>query len=81
MIGKPTLITYFAAMQLADLLPALHELPRADKFRAMQFLTAELAHSEGGLLPGAEYPIWSPYEAHDAAATLTTYLREQKPPE
>jgi len=64
-------------MKLAELLPALHELPRADKFRAVQFLTAELALGEGGLLPGGEYPIWSPYEARDAAATLTQYLRER----
>ena len=65
-------------MKLAELIPALHELPRADKFRAVQFLTAELAQGEGGLLPGAEYPVWSLYEAHDVAATLTDYLREQK---
>src|SRR3989442_11617010 len=45
---------------------ALHELPRSDKFRAVQFLTAELALGDDGLLPGGEYPIWSPYEAHDA---------------
>ena len=64
-------------MKLAELLPARHELPRADKFRAVQFLTAELAHGEGSLPPGAEYPVWSPYEAHEAAATLTQYLREQ----
>ena len=49
-----------------------------DKFRAVQFLTAELAQGEAGLTPGAEYPIWSPYEAHDAAATLTNFLKEQK---
>ena len=64
-------------MKLAELLPALHELPRADKFRAVQFLTAELAQGEGNLSPGSEYPVWSPYEAHEAAATLTQYLREQ----
>jgi len=64
-------------MKLAELIPAFHELPRADKFRAVQFLTAELAQDEGGLLPGAEYPIWSPFEAHDAAPGLTQYLREK----
>ena len=63
---------------MAELLPELHELPRADKFRAVQFLTAELAQGEGGLQPGAEYPVWSPYEAHDAAAVLTQYLKEQR---
>lgn len=66
-------------MKLAELLPVLHELPRADKFRAVQYLTAELAQAEGGLVAGTEYPVWSPTEAHDAAAALTQYLREQNP--
>jgi hypothetical protein len=65
-------------MQLVDLFPALHELPRADKLRALQFLTTELAHEEGAaLLPGTAYPIWSPFEAADAAMTLKDYLRHE----
>ena len=65
-------------MQLVDLLPALHKLPRSDKFRALQFLTTELAHEEGaGLLPGAAYPVWSPYEATAAAAVLKEYLQSE----
>lgn len=64
-------------MQLVDLFPALHELPRADKLRALQFLTAELAQEEGAaLVTGSAYPIWSPFAASDAAATLRDYLRE-----
>jgi hypothetical protein len=66
-------------MKLDEILPALHKLPPADRFRAVQFLTAELAlaQGEGGILPCAEYPVWSPYDAHDAAATLTQYLRDE----
>lgn len=64
-------------MKLAELIPALHDLPREEKFRVVQFLTAELAQDEGALVPGAEYPVWSPWEAHDAATALTQYLREQ----
>ena len=65
-------------MQLVDLLPALHDLPRSDKFRALQFLTTELAHEENaGLLTGGAYPVWSPHDAVDAAATLRDYMREQ----
>ena len=64
-------------MKLPELLPVLHDLPRADKFRALQFLTAELAQEDAGLPPGTEYPVWSPYEAHDAASTLAQFLREQ----
>lgn len=65
-------------MKLVELLPVLHELPRADKFRALQFLTTDLAQEESvNLSPGAGYTVWSPYDATDAAATLTQYLREQ----
>lgn len=67
-------------MTLAELLPVLHDLPRTDKFRAVQFLTAELAQDEGQLIPGAEYPVWSPFDAHDAAATLTELLRAEAEP-
>jgi len=56
------------------------DLRKAGDRLSHEFLTAELAQGEGGLLPGAEYPVWSPYEAHDAAATLTQYLQEQKQP-
>ena len=66
-------------MSLAELLPALHNLPRADKFRAVQFLTAEQAQAEGSLTADAEYPIWSPYDAHDAASTLQQFLRDEAP--
>ena len=69
---------YTSAMELADLLDKLHELPRADKFRAVQFLTADLAQGEAGTqLSNAEYAVWSPYDATDAAATLTQFLRDQ----
>jgi hypothetical protein len=64
-------------MKLAELLPALHELPRAEKFRAVQFLTAELAQEENASLMAGEYPIWSPHDAVSAAQTLTQYLREE----
>lgn len=64
-------------MKLAELLPALHQLPRAEKFRAVQFLAAELAQEESGALMPGEYPVWSPHDAVGAAHTLTQYLREQ----
>ena len=64
-------------MKLAELLPALHELPRAEKFRAVQFLTADLAHEDASVLAAGDYPIWSPHDAGDAARTLTQYLHEE----
>lgn len=62
-------------MTLSQLLPALQDLSRADKWRAMQFLVEDLAREEVGVLQtGAEYPIWSPLNAFDAGRTLLDVL-------
>jgi len=66
-------------MQLVEVLRVLHELPRADKFRAVQYLAADLAQEEGVLVASGEYPVWSPLDGVEAAATLTRFLREQAP--
>ena len=65
-------------MQLMQVFDILHGLPRVDKFRAVQFLTAELAQEEAGtLVPNGEYAVWSPHDATEAATTLGQYLEEQ----
>ena len=67
-------------MQIAEILPLLEQLSREDKFRVVQCLANELAQPEGSeLQPGAGYPVWSPHDAAEAAATLTQYLRENSP--
>lgn len=63
-------------MSLSELLPSIHALPRRDKFRLVQELIAELAQEEG--LAEGEYPVWSPYDAHEAAATLLQLLEQDK---
>lgn len=63
-------------MSLAELLPSVRALPRSDKFRLMQELLAELAQEEG--LAEGEYPIWSPCDAHEAAATLLQLLEAER---
>lgn len=67
-------------MSLTDLFPTVKELPRADKLRLMQFLVVDLAQDEGVplLTAGAEYPIWTPFNAFDAADTLMKMLEEHK---
>lgn len=63
-------------MSVAELLPALKELPRADKLRIMQSLISELAREEGAILDaGAEYPVWSPYDSFQAAIRLSNDLK------
>ena len=67
-------------MELDELLPRLRELDRADKWRTVQVLMAELAQEEGmPFVPGAVYPVWSPYDSYEAAATLMRVLREESP--
>jgi hypothetical protein len=65
---------------LADLMPRLHSLTRAEKLEAIQLLARDLAGSEGqpGLLAGQAYPVWSPIDAHDAAATLSDMLDQDR---
>ena len=67
-------------MALAELFPAVKMLPRADKLRLMQFLVIDLAQEEGVpfLAADAEYPIWTPLNAFDAAETLMQMLEKHK---
>ena len=67
-------------MSLTELFPAIKMLPRADKLRLMQFLVIDLAQEEGVPLLSAdvEYPIWTPLNAFDAAATLLQMLKTHK---
>jgi len=61
----------------AELVPALRSLSRADKFRAIQLLAGDLAREEEipALEAGASFPIWTPFDAFDAAAKLAEELK------
>jgi hypothetical protein len=62
-------------MILDELLPTLRDLNRADKLRAIQFLAAELAKEENLWLDAnAEYPVWTPVDAFEAAKILSDIL-------
>ena len=67
-------------MSLNELLPVVQALPHLDKLRLMQWLAAQVALDEGLSLmpPDIEYPIWSPYNSHEAAATLNAFLEQEK---
>jgi len=66
-------------MTLNELLPSLHALPRADKLRLIQLLAVDVACEEG-IVPAdtdTTYPVWSPHEAFDGAATLLRVLEQE----
>ncbi len=66
-------------MVSSDLISALKGLSRSDKFYIMQFLISELAQEETGLIkPEQAYPVWSPYDADEAADTMLKVLQAAK---
>ena len=68
------------ADMITELLSKVQALPRVDKLRLMQFLAFELAREEGVALlqPNEDYPMWTPYDAFDAASTLLNALKEEQ---
>ena len=67
-------------MSVAELIPILRGLSHADKLRVLQVLASELAAESGvvRLEDGGDYPVWSPYDAFEAAETLREYLARHK---
>lgn len=64
----------------SELISSLRELSRSDKFHIMQLLISDLAQQEMDLIkPGQSYPIWSPYDADEAAYTMLGVLQAAKP--
>ena len=65
-----------------QLLSELHKLSQAEKLRVVQMLVNELAAQESGAAPalvaGAQYEVWSPYDAFAAAKTLQSMLDDYK---
>lgn len=67
-------------MVSTSLLHTLQHLPPADKFYVMQLLVSALPQEEGELLkPGLEDPVWSPYDAVEAAHTMLSVLHATEP--
>jgi hypothetical protein len=65
-------------MSLQELFDELHKLDSADKLRVMQFLVNELTtENEALLTPGAQYEVWSPYDAPKSAQTLLEMLEAE----
>ncbi len=63
-------------MTISELYPTVKQLGRADKLRLMQWLVMELAREDDIPLfaPDAEYPVWTPLNAFDAAESLLQML-------
>ncbi|MFM7365462.1 MAG: hypothetical protein ACKO11_13395 [Cuspidothrix sp.] len=66
-------------MVSTELLNTLHTLNRVDKLYIMQVLISEVAQEEINLIkPDQSYPVWSSYDAFDAANTMLEVLQAAK---
>jgi hypothetical protein len=64
-------------MSLAELLPEVRGLPRADKLALLQELSDELA-VEKLLPPDGVYEFWSPWDSYEAAQTMLEVLAAER---
>ncbi len=64
-------------MSAIELMPAIQQLNRAEKWRVMKFLITELAEEELLLKTNITYPIWSPYNSFEAANELLKSLEDE----
>ncbi len=59
-----------------ELLNTLRALNRVEKLHLLQVLVSELAQEEANLFrPEGTYPIWSPYDAYEAADAMLKMLK------
>lgn len=81
-------------MSINQLISAVSQLSHEDKLRLIHFLLLEVAKEEGCNLELADHQepenllleqlaateavVWSPYDAHEAAQTLSDMLKTQK---
>ncbi len=67
-------------MSIAELMPTLKSLPRDEKLQAFRLLASELTREAGVdvLQSGESYPIWTPFDAYDAAQSLQRMLEEDR---
>jgi hypothetical protein len=58
-------------MSLAELIPLVNNLSQTDKLSLFKLLAAQIPNAELQVIFSAsEYPIWSPYDATEAANIL-----------
>lgn len=65
-------------MPLAELVPEVESLSRAEKLQLMHILVADLARNEGIELQSDSFPVWTPYGTDEAAEIMMRVLSEHK---
>lgn len=68
-----------AIMSLAELIPLVNSLSQSDKLSLFKLLATQIPDAELQVIFSAsEYPIWSPYDATEAANILMQMIQDDK---
>ena len=66
-------------MSLAELIPLVNSLSQSDKLSLFKLLAVQIPKAELQIIfSGSEYPVWSPYDATEAANILMQMIRDDR---
>jgi hypothetical protein len=66
-------------MSLTELIPLINNLSQSDKLSLLKLLATQIPDAELKVLfSSSEYPIWSPYDATEAANILMQMIQEDE---
>jgi hypothetical protein len=66
-------------MSLAELIFSIDHLSRPEKLSLFKHLAAQIPDAElQAIFSASEYPIWSPYEATEAASILMQMIQDDR---
>lgn len=66
-------------MSLSELIPLVNNLSQSDKLSLFKLLVVQIPDAELQVIFSAsEYPVWSPYDATEAANILMQMIRDDQ---
>ncbi len=66
-------------MSLTEIIPLVNDLSQPDKLSLFKLLAAQVPDAELQVIFSAsEYPVWSPYDATEAANILMQMIRDDQ---
>ena len=66
-------------MSLAEIIPLVNNLSQPDKLSLFKLLAAQVPDAQlQAIFSASEYPVWSPYDATEAANILMQMIRDDQ---
>ncbi len=66
-------------MSLAELIPLVDSLSQSDKLSLFKLLAVQIPKAElQAIFSASEYPVWSPYDATEAANILMQMIQDDR---